>query len=355
MKILKERGSIYCNAGAWDALNFEINKIAPGKIFILTDANTNTYCLPYFHDNIELPHNTIVIKISHGEANKTIETCQKIWQELSDLGADRNSLLINLGGGVVTDIGGFVAATFKRGINSINIPTSLLAMVDASVGGKNGVDLGALKNQIGVIRDANCVVIDTQFLKTLPKEEVISGYAEMLKHGLIHSEKYWNSVKDFNLENASEETQLIWESVLIKNQVITDDPNEKGIRKTLNYGHTLGHAIESYLLDHPEKRAVLHGEAIGIGMILASYLSAELLNFPKKVLDEISRTIFKNFEKISFNNRDIEAIIKLLAYDKKNRDGKVLFVLLKEIGEFQIDCEVPDELIYKAFEYYKNF
>lgn len=355
MKILRDRGSIFCNSSAWKALSEEIKEINPSKVFILTDANTLNACLPRFLKNTHLPKDPHILTIESGESKKSIATCQILWKELSDFEADRNSLLINLGGGVVTDIGGFVAATFKRGISFINVPTSLLAMVDASVGGKNGVDLGILKNQIGVIKDPNCVIIDTDFLKTLPKEEIYSGYAEMLKHGLIRSEDYWEQLKQFDFESASAETQLIWQSVEIKNKVISEDPLETGLRKTLNYGHTLGHAIESYLLEHPNKSRILHGEAVAIGMVLATFISSKQLEFPKKTLDGITETILKNFKKISFNHSDINEIIKLLIFDKKNRNGKVLFVLLNNIGDYRIDCEVPNSLIHEAFDYYKNF
>ena len=353
-KIIKDRGSVYFNEGSWAALSKTLEDLNPTKVFILTDANTKTYCLELFLSNVTFNITAEVLTIPAGETHKTITTCVGLWNELSDKGADRNSLLINLGGGVVTDLGGFVASTFKRGIEFINIPTSLLAMVDASVGGKNGVDLGILKNQVGIIRNPKCVIIDSKFLKTLPDEQMTSGYAEILKHGLIHSEAYWNLAAQFDITNSDETDELIWGSVLIKNKVITEDPNENGLRKTLNYGHTLGHAIESYLLEHQSKDALLHGEAIAIGMILATFISSEELAFPKSKLEAVTRIILQNFPKVTFNDLDIEEVIKLLIYDKKNNNGKVYFVLMSDFGKHKTNKEVSNGLIFKAFEYYKN-
>ena len=354
-KIIKDRGAVYFNEGSWATLSNILENLCPSKVFVLTDTNTKTHCLELFLKNV--PFNIVpeVLTISAGERHKTISTSVALWSELSEKGADRRSLLINLGGGVVTDLGGFVASSFKRGIEFINIPTSLLAMVDASIGGKNGVDLGILKNQIGVIRNPKCVIIDSTFLETLPEEQVISGYAEILKHGLIHSELYWNAASRFDIKNKVETDALIWGSVEIKNEVITEDPNENGRRKTLNYGHTLGHAIESYLLEHSNKEALLHGEAIAIGMILATYISSEENAFPKSKLEIVTQTILRSFPKVTFSDIDIAAIIKLLIYDKKNDNGKVHFVLLSDFGSHTMNNEISNSTIKKAFDYYKNF
>jgi len=197
-KVIKKIGFIHCNLEAWNALNKEIKKLNPSSIFVITDSNTMTHCLPLFLENYKHPLSPEILTIQEGEQHKNMQTCLTIWNELTEKGADRNSLIINLGGGVITDLGGFVACTFKRGLNFINIPTSLLAMVDASVGGKNGVDLEMIKNQIGVITNPNLVIIDTQFLTTLDNRQKTSGYAEMLKHGLIHSKEYWKQIKTFD-------------------------------------------------------------------------------------------------------------------------------------------------------------
>lgn len=354
-EIIKNKGSVYCNSNNWGSLNNKIKEINPSKIFTLVDTNTKRDCLPLFLKKNSFNESVEVLEIPDGEINKNINTCSLLWNKLSENGADRNSLIINLGGGVVTDLGGFVASTFKRGVFFINIPTTLLSMVDASVGGKNGVDLGLLKNQIGIINNPEMVLIDTTFLKTLPENQIISGYAEMLKHGLIHSREYWDKVKSFDILKIDELEDLIWESVLIKNDVITKDPFEKNLRKKLNYGHTLGHAIESYSLDQNKFPALLHGEAIAIGMILTAYISFKQLDFPEQTLSDISHHIIKKFNKSLFNKEDINAVIELLKFDKKNYNGKVLFVLLNDIGDHKLNCEVSNSLIFEAFEYYKNY
>ncbi|QQX76108.1 MULTISPECIES: 3-dehydroquinate synthase [Aequorivita] len=352
---LKEKGLVYYSSLGWKVLSNYLYEQKDSKIFILTDENTKRYCSEYFLEKLCIEFKLEVLTISAGEAFKNIFTCMNVWNTLSEKGADRNSIIINLGGGVVTDLGGFVASTFKRGLRFINIPTSLLAMVDASVGGKNGVDLGSIKNQIGVITLPEMVLIDTEFLKTLPKAHLTSGLAEMLKHGLIHSKKYWERIKGVNVLDEVEFEKLIRESVDIKKEIVTKDPLEKNLRKTLNYGHTLGHAIESYFLESDQKPELLHGEAVAIGIILATHISTESLGFPKKTLDDVTRTILSYFPRQNFSKSDIEAVIKFLVFDKKNRNGKVLFVLLEDIGQYKIDCEVSNSLIYSAFEYYKNF
>ena len=320
------------------------------KIFVLVDTNTEEFCLKKFMDIIDFDTNE-VLKINAGEEYKTIDTCVQVWQQLSDLGADRKSLLLNLGGGVVTDLGGFVASTFKRGIDFINIPTTLLAMVDASIGGKTGVDFGTLKNQIGVINQPKMVLIFPDFLDSLDQRQVISGFAEMLKHGLISDTPYWDALVATSNYTTS---NFIQKSVAIKNNVVQQDPYEQNIRKTLNFGHTLGHAIESYFLENPNLKTLLHGEAIAIGMILEGYLSHELTGLSKVSLNEIKKAFLDNFEKVEFSEKDIHKITDLMKHDKKNTHGDINFVLLQEIGTTVIDQKVPIELITKSFTYYKE-
>ncbi|MDT0554891.1 3-dehydroquinate synthase [Patiriisocius hiemis] len=351
--LTKIEGGIYEAMEGYEAIRSFIKSYNPSTTFVLVDNHTKKVCLPYFLDKLSIEKKIVVLEMPNGENHKNIKTCLQLWQELSNKGADRKSLLLNLGGGVVTDLGGFIACTFKRGIQFINIPTTLLAMVDASVGGKNGVDLGSLKNQIGVIKQPNFVIIDTEYLKTLSETETRSGFAEIIKHGLITSKSYWNKAINYFIVTEEEQKNIIWESIKIKNKVVTKDPLEKGVRKTLNYGHTLGHAIESYYLTHREKR-LLHGEAIAVGMILANFISSELLQFPKTILEETSDKIISIFGKVTFNDSAISEIIKLLIHDKKNVNGEVRFVLLTNFGEVKTDCKVPNSLIHKAFEYYKN-
>ncbi|HKL34761.1 MAG TPA: 3-dehydroquinate synthase [Salegentibacter sp.] len=348
------KGPVYFQEDGFLKLNAYLKKANPSKIFILVDNNTHRDCLAVFLQKLEATENIEILEIESGEINKNLETCTGIWNALSELDADRKSLMINVGGGVVTDMGGFIASTFKRGISYINIPTSLLAMVDASVGGKTGVDLGNLKNQIGVINHAEMVIIDSNFLGTLPQNEMRSGLAEVLKHALISSESYWNKVTNLDQLSLEDLDEIIKESVEIKAKVVTEDPEENGLRKTLNYGHTLGHAIESYFLTHPDKTTLLHGEAIAIGMILATYLSKELQEFPEDKLNEISSEILDIYERVVFSEEDIQQIIDLMKYDKKNSHGNINFVLLKDIGNTVIDCKVPNKLIWDAFDYYQK-
>ena len=346
--------AVHFNATGYEELNNYLKDNRFSKIFIIVDNNTHDHCLPHFMSKLETDLDCEIIEIEAGEVNKNIDTCVGVWNALSELGADRKSLIINVGGGVVTDLGGFVACTFKRGLKYINVPTSLLAMVDASVGGKTGVDLGALKNQVGVISSGDMVLVDTSFLDTLPQNQLKSGLAEMLKHGLIYDQLYWNKFLDLSNLSLIDLDDLIHASVQIKNTIVTADPYEHGLRKTLNFGHTLGHAVESYYLSETDKEQLLHGEAIAIGMIMETYISAELLGFPKQEMEIIKETFLKIFNKVSIDASDYDAIIELLKYDKKNEHGNINFVLLENIGVPKIDCLVENDLLIKAFEYYNS-
>lgn len=346
---------IHFNKEVYVELNKYIKATKPSNIFVLVDTNTHEDCLPSFLAELESGEIIVeVMEMPEGEDHKTIDICTGVWEALSDYNADRKSLMINLGGGVVTDLGGFVASTYMRGIDYINIPTSLLAMVDASVGGKTGVDLGTLKNQIGVISEASMVLIDTAFLDTLPPQQMVSGYAEMLKHGLIYDKNYWETLLNFEKLTLSDLDDLIYDSVVIKNKVVTEDPGEQGLRKILNFGHTLGHAIESYFLGNADKTPLLHGEAIAIGMILEAYLSNKTTGLPDSELKAITDGILKTFNKVDINLNDQKFIFNLLKHDKKNSHGIVKFVLLEAIGKPKIDCQVENDLITEAFEYYNS-
>lgn len=324
------------------------------SLYILVDSNTEKCCLPYFLSTCPLPDDIEVISMDAGEEHKHLNTCMGVWESLSELGADRKSLLLNLGGGVVTDLGGFVASTFKRGIDFINIPTTLLSMVDASVGGKTGVDLGPLKNQIGVINSPKMVIVDTHYLETLPGEEYRSGYAEMLKHGLIRDKKYWEILANYSALNTSDLKDHIHHSVGIKNEVVTEDPFEEGLRKILNFGHTLGHAVESFFLTEKNKTTLLHGEAIAIGMVLEAYLSHKLCGLTHEECNQIKETFKAIYPHVNITKQDIEAILALLIYDKKNSHGKVKFVLLEAIGKPVLDVVIEENLLWEAFDYYSN-
>lgn len=329
------RSNDYCILiGSESLQSFDFNSYS--KLAILVDENTKRDCLPTFLNNTKIE--AVIIEISSGESNKNIDSCQLIWNTLSEHHYDRNSLLINLGGGVIGDIGGFAASTFKRGIDFIQIPTTLLAMVDASVGGKLGIDFAYLKNQIGLFKNPKAVLINPVFLNSLPKNQLLSGFAEVVKHALIADKRYWKEIKSTPLEKMNWES-IIHQSVVIKNDIVTKDPLEKGERKKLNFGHTFGHAIESYHL--AEGNPILHGEAIALGMITESKISK--LNTDQK--EEIILFI-KNI----FSIRKMPPQKKLIEWmknDKKNLKGKINFTLLDCIGssvinqEFTVN-ELPD-------------
>ena len=280
-----------------------------------------------------------------------METCIGVWKAMTDLGADRKSLLITLGGGVITDLGGFVASTFKRGIEFINIPTTLLSMVDASVGGKTGVDLGVLKNQIGVFANPKMIVIDPEYLQTVAPREIRSGSAEIIKYGMTHDIQLFNQIKNNSNLNI---VDLIHRSIQIKNEVVLEDPKEKNIRKVLNWGHTIGHGVESYFLDSEDKENLTHGEAIAIGMICESYISSKIVNFPENKIHGIKKTIISIFGKTTIEEKDINDIIDLMKHDKKNVGGEINFVLLKDFENFKIDCKVSNELIKESLRFYNE-
>ncbi|NRS87618.1 3-dehydroquinate synthase [Flavobacterium sp. 7E] len=345
---------IYFNEKGYEALNIHLKENKYSNLFIIVDSNTNEFCLPKLLPVLETDLTIEIIEFENGEINKNIETCVQIWNVLTELGADRKSLVINLGGGVVTDLGGFVASTFKRGIDFINIPTTLLSMVDASVGGKNGVDLGNLKNQIGVFNLPVMVLVDTDYLETVPKNEMRSGLAEMLKHGLIFDKNYWEQFLDLDAIDFADFDPLIHRSVAIKNEIVTLDPTEKNIRKSLNFGHTLGHAIESYFLESDDKTTLLHGEAIAVGMILESYISLEKNLITIAEYKDIKTAIKAIFDDISFDEKDIDPILELLIHDKKNEYGSIQFALIESIGKIKINQLVENELILNAFRDYKS-
>ena len=341
---------VHFNEVAVAALQQTLDHKHYSRVVVLVDENTKTHCLKVLLDMVAFTPDG-VITVRAGEAFKTISSCVQVWESLSDLGCDRKSLLLNLGGGVVTDLGGFVASTFKRGIDFINIPTTLLAMVDASIGGKTGVDLGALKNQVGVIEQPQMVLVFPVFLNTLEARQTVSGYAEMLNHGLISDSAYWRALAT---EGGFTTPKQIQTSIRIKGQVVTEDPLEKGVRKTLNFGHTLGHAIESYFLEAPNGTSLLHGEAIAIGMILEGYLSNALTGLSRLELDEIKRVFLQHFKRKTITTKDQQIIIDLLKHDKKNTHGDINFVLLNSIGNAVMDVTVPTELFKEAFSYYKE-
>jgi 3-dehydroquinate synthase len=318
-------------------------------LFILVDENTFKCCYPKFIPNLQTDKKIEVIEIESGEINKNLETCIGVWNAITELGGDRKSLLITLGGGVITDLGGFVASCFKRGIDFVNIPTTLLSMVDASVGGKTGVDLGVLKNQIGLFANPEMVLVDTDYLTTVSEREIKSGTAEIIKYGITYDITLFNQIK--NNKNLKIE-DLIFRSIEIKNEVVLKDPKEQNIRKILNFGHTLGHAIESFYLESDDKESLTHGEAIAIGMVCESYMSSKILNFPIKNVVEIKKVILSIYNKTDLLIEDFSGILELLKHDKKNVKGRVNFVLLNDYEDYKLDCEVSNDLIIESMKFY---
>ena len=341
----------------------ELNKFLAesnySSLFILVDENTKKRCLPLLKKALFNTKHTL-IQIKSGEKSKTIRSCEKIWNQLSKQNADRMSLLINLGGGVITDIGGFAASTYKRGIDFINIPTTLLAQVDASVGGKTGIDFSDYKNQIGTFAFPKAVFIIPAFLKTLDKRQIISGFAEVIKHGLIADKNYWEEICTLPLapfspgRRVGDEatwTKIISRSVEIKNEVVTEDPYEKGLRKTLNFGHTIGHAIESASLR--SKKALLHGEAIAIGMICEAYISRKCCRLSSENLSSITEFILSIFtpRPVQF---PIKKLLGLMKQDKKNKNSEINFTLLSSIGKAEINNSCSEELIEEAIHFFNS-
>lgn len=309
------------------------------KIAILVDENTEEHCLPLILDI--LPEHYL-ITIQSGEENKNLSTCEDIWHALTESGFDRKGLLINLGGGVIGDMGGFVASTYKRGFHFLNIPTTLLSQVDASVGGKLGIDFNGFKNHIGIFNEPQNVLICTDFYETLPAREIRSGFAEVIKHGLIFDKSYWEQINQTTHEDALW-TILVDRSINIKKEVVKQDPYESGLRKILNFGHTIGHAIESYFLEIPGQR-LLHGEAIAVGMICEAYLSKKLTGLSDKELKSITNYLLEIYSPKALDVKLFESILQLTIQDKKNEGGIVQFSLLKEIGVCTINIPIgmPD-------------
>ena len=322
------------------------------KVFILTDELTGQHCLPVLQAKLPALADFDIIEVPNGEENKTIDFCIGIWRMLLDFEADRNALLINLGGGVVTDMGSFAASTFKRGIDFLQIPTTLLSQVDASVGGKTGIDMNNVKNVIGTFAQPQAVIIATDFLTTLEDRQITSGFAEIIKHGIIADAAYFNEI--IALENPREiEEKHIYHFISIKNKVVLEDPFEKGIRKILNYGHTIGHAIESWSLSN-ERNSLLHGEAIAIGMICEAYLAKELIGLTETDSEIITNAFLKYFGKYKMKAGIEEQLLEIMRQDKKNVAGKISFSLPDKIGSCQFDIFVEEALIKESLSYYQN-
>lgn len=324
------------------------------RMFILVDETTERCCLPVV-EGFGVLKGAQRIVIGATDTHKTLESLAHVWEELGKGGATRHSLLINIGGGMVTDLGGFAASTFKRGINYINIPTTLLAMVDASVGGKTGINFRGLKNEIGVFSNASTVILDTQFLKTLDAENICSGYAEMLKHGLISNEKMWAELVNFELGSLNPDVsslkRMLADSVSVKERIVTEDPTEQGIRKALNLGHTIGHAFESLAL---QRKPVLHGYAVAWGLVCELYLSSIKTGFPTDKLHQTVGFIKAHYGKMTITCDDYPTLLELMKHDKKNVADTINFTLLGGIGDIRINQTATKEEIYEALDFYRE-
>ena len=322
------------------------------KLFVLTDTTTQELCLPVIKNFYSLKH-IQVITIPASDSHKDIESLMMVWKGLQEGGASRHSCMINLGGGMVTDLGGFAASTFKRGINFINIPTTLLAMVDASVGGKTGINFGGLKNEVGVFNDSKYVILDTEFLKTLDDENICSGYAEMLKHGLISTEAMWEELVNFDLANPDlkQLQRMVGDSVKVKERIVELDPHEKGIRKALNLGHTFGHAFESWAL---KRKPILHGYAVAFGLIPELYLSVAKTGFPTDKMRQTVTFIKENYGTLDITCDDYDELIELMHHDKKNQNGIINFTMLGGIGDIRINQTATTEEIKEALDFFRE-
>ena len=319
------------------------------KVAFLVDENTRVHCLPVLEKKIKTPY--LVIEIPAGEMHKNLDTCRHIWEEMMQCHMDRHSLLVNLGGGVVGDMGGFCAATYMRGIDFVQIPTTLLAQVDASVGGKLGIDFNFIKNSIGVFKDPKVVLADPVFLKTLPPEEIRSGFAELFKHALIADATLWNDLKKIDQLSEIDWPPLLYQSLRIKQRVVEEDPFEKGIRKALNFGHTIGHAIETFALK--AGKPLLHGEAVAIGIVCESWLSYQTGKLSKKELKEITAFVQKIYPPFLFDEKHFPEILNYMKKDKKNRAGTIRFTLIPSIGQVEINHTCHPALIEESLRYYE--
>lgn len=322
------------------------------KLFVLTDTTTQEMCLPVLQ-KFYCMKEAKVITIPASDSHKDIESLMMVWKGLQEGGASRHSCMINLGGGMVTDLGGFAASTFKRGINFINIPTTLLAMVDASVGGKTGINFGGLKNEVGVFNDSKFVILDTEFLKTLDAKNICSGYAEMLKHGLISTEAMWEELVSFDLAtpDLKQLQRMVGDSVKVKERIVEQDPHEKGIRKALNLGHTFGHAFESWAL---KRKPILHGYAVAFGLIPELYLSVAKTGFPTEKMRQTVNFIKENYGTLNITCDDYDELIELMHHDKKNQNGIINFTILGAIGDIRINQTATTEEIKEALDFFRE-
>lgn len=334
-----------------DAIKSILDDMDYNKLFVLTDVNTRHYVMPIFCETLV---NAIDITIQAGDTNKNIESLAHVWKTLGENGATRRSVLINLGGGMITDLGGFAASTFKRGIKFINIPTTLLSSVDAAVGGKTGINFNGLKNEVGVFNEADAVLISTRPLATLPIDEVKSGFAEMLKHGLLSNKDTFNKLLDYEFNQFHNEhlLSLLEESVNVKRDIVRQDPHEKGLRRALNLGHTVGHAFESLAMKR--QSPIPHGYAVAWGMIVELVLSHMMLKFDSNTLHRYSQFVYDNYGAFHISCDDYPELLSLMTHDKKSNNGEMNFSLLRDIGNIEINCIASENDVKAALDIYRD-
>ena len=323
------------------------------KLFVLTDTNTVDKCFPLIKDVPAVKKSGLIV-VEATDLHKNLESLSAVWKHLSNEGASRHSLLLNLGGGMVTDMGGFAGATFKRGIRTVNVPTTLMASVDAAVGGKTGINFNGLKNEIGAFYPPLCVFIDCGFLRTLDRNNILSGYAEMIKHGLISSMETYASVMLYDIDTMDYGflNRLVAQSVAVKEEIVEKDPKEQGIRKALNFGHTIGHAYES--LSFKKGCPLLHGHAVAAGIISELFLSHKVCGFPMDKLSQVVYYIKSYYPPFLFDCKDYDILHELMTHDKKNEGGKINFTLLSQIGDVRIDQHVSKEEVTSSFDFYRE-
>lgn len=323
----------------------------PDRLLLLTDENTHRLCRPVIETILAGAHEMVV---GASDVHKTLATLATVWEKMQEGGATRHSLMINLGGGMITDLGGFAAATFKRGIRFINVPTTLLSMVDAAVGGKTGINFGGLKNEVGSFADAETVLVSTEFLRTLDAENICSGYAEMLKHALLSNKEMWLRHLKFDLATPDLEMlqTLVAESIEVKRRIVAEDPHERGLRKALNLGHTVGHAFESLMLE--KGRAVLHGYAVAWGLVCELFMSCAEAAFPTDAMQATVRFIFDHYGRPDFTCDDYDRLHELMLHDKKNVAGQINFSLLSDVGKVVINRRVERSLVDEAFDFLRE-
>ncbi len=336
-----------------DDIRQVLQNISHDKLFLLTDDNSHTLCLPFFKET-EVLQKAEVFVIPSGDQHKNLKTLSDVWEFLVKKGATRHSLIFNLGGGMVTDLGGFAAATFKRGIRFVNVPTTLLGAVDAAVGGKTGINFQGLKNEIGAFSSAEMVLINTGFFKTLDLQNLLSGYAEMIKHSLLKDENEWRKILSFDFEKIDyEELQnLLLSSITVKEKIVKEDPFEKGIRKALNFGHTIGHAFESF--SHEIQQPVYHGYAVAWGMICELYLSYIFCGFEQGKLVKTVDFIKENYSTFFFDCKHYDRLFELMQHDKKNDVSGINFTLLQDIGKVKINQIADKKAIFEALDFYRE-